>query len=273
MSKKERSIVTLLGVRIDSTPESRLLKWVEGWIKDYRVGYDGKRLIFTPNPEMLVDATIDKDFLKVLNSSDINIADGVGLKWASRWLGLIGTIKDSQTISMRVTGADFSRKLVELAAGRGWRVYLLGGGPGVASQAARQLQTEYGQSASKGFEVKADEGPVLSQDDGVWLKESRKTVKRIAAYGPEILLVAFGHKKQERWLVENRDMMQFGVAMGVGGTLDYLSGRVRRAPEWLRRVGLEWLFRLIVEPRRWRRIVKAVLVFPWMVMRESVKKR
>jgi len=270
MSKKERSIVILLGVRVDSTPESSLLKRVEGWIEDYKVGDDGKRLIFTPNPEMLVDASVDKGFLKVLNSSDINIADGVGLQWASRLLSLFGTIKNNQTISNRVTGVDFSRKLVGLAAKNGWRVYLLGGGPNVASRAARRLRAEYGQAAVKGFEIKADEGPGLNQDGQSWLRASEETVKKVSAYGPEILLVAFGHKKQERWLVENMDKMQFGVAMGVGGTLDYLSGRVKRAPEWLRGVGLEWLFRLMVEPRRWRRIVKAVLIFPWMVIKESV---
>jgi len=266
MNKKDRQKAQILKVSVDSTHEDELLNLVREWIREFRSGKGEKRLIFTPNPEMLVDAWSDRGFQDVLNSADVNIPDGIGLKVANYWLRLTGVIKSDQTISSRLTGADLSLRLIELASMEGWRVFLLGGKPGVAERAKEEMEKLVGESAEAGFRIESSAGPEFGVSGGEWDSQSRVEVKRIAKFKPDILLVAFGHRKQEQWLVQNRDALEFGVGMGVGGTLDFMAGSVSRAPRWVRRMGLEWLFRLLREPSRWRRIWKATVIFPWLVL-------
>jgi N-acetylglucosaminyldiphosphoundecaprenol N-acetyl-beta-D-mannosaminyltransferase len=137
-----------------------------------------------------------------------------------------------------------------LAAERGYRVFLLGAGPGVAERAATILQARY-----PGLTIAGCFG-------GTPQPRHEPAIRQIIAGArPDMLLVAYGHPAQDVWIARNQPYLQVPLAMGVGGVFDYLAGEVRRAPPWLRRLGLEWAYRLAMQPRRWRRIIDAVPVF------------
>jgi N-acetylglucosaminyldiphosphoundecaprenol N-acetyl-beta-D-mannosaminyltransferase len=184
----------------------------------------------------------------VLESADLCLADGSGVVWAARRQGC--------AIREPVTGVDLIPPLAALCARCQFRLFLLGAAPGVASELASRLRVE-----NPGLEVSAHSGsPVPSSD--------AETLAIINEYRPHVLLVAYGHPSQELWIDRTRDSLGVAVAMGVGGAFDYLTGRVPRAPAWMRRAGLEWLFRLIRQPWRIRRM--AVLpIYALRVLRSS----
>ena len=158
--------------------------------------------------------------------------------WASRLLG--------SPLPEKVSGSDLLVPLMRLAAERCWRVYLVGGGPGVAEEASEKL------TGQLGVTIVGTDSPIVGPDgtgDG-----SAETLKRLAAASPDVVVVALGTPKQELWIDRFAGGLDPAVAIGVGGSLDFLVGRRRRAPAWMSRAGLEWLFRLLLEPRRmWRR--------------------
>ena len=158
--------------------------------------------------------------------------------WASRVLG--------SPLPEKVSGSDLMLPLARLAAERRWRVYLLGGAPGVADAAAEMMSRELG------VDVVGSASPVVRGDGST--DEAEQVLQRLVAAKPNLVLVALGAPKQELWIDRFGDRIRPAVAMGVGGSLDFMIGRVRRAPAWMSRAGLEWLFRLGQEPRRmWRR--------------------
>jgi N-acetylglucosaminyldiphosphoundecaprenol N-acetyl-beta-D-mannosaminyltransferase len=141
-------------------------------------------------------------------------------------------------------------RLMALAAERGYRVFLLGAGPGVGERAAAVLQARFA-----GLKV------VGCFSGSPQLRHEPAIRQIVTAARPDILLVAYGHPAQDLWIARNQAFLQVPLAMGVGGVFDYLAGEVRRAPPWLRRLGLEWAYRLLMQPKRWRRIIDAVPVF------------
>jgi N-acetylglucosaminyldiphosphoundecaprenol N-acetyl-beta-D-mannosaminyltransferase len=170
----------------------------------------------------------------VLESADLCLADGTGVVWAARRQGC--------SIGAPVTGTDLIPPLAALCAKRGFRLFLLGAEPGVAADLAGRLRTEYPELA-----VAAHAGsPDPSADE--------ETVTVIRAHRTQVLLVAFGAPKQELWIDRLEDRLGASVGIGVGGAFDYLTGRVPRAPMWMRRAGLEWLYRLLRQPWRVRRM-------------------
>ena len=194
--------------------------------------------VFTPNVDHVVKAETDVEFRLAYARASLCLADGMPILWASRLLG--------SPLPEKVSGSDLVLPLARLAAERRWRVYLLGGGPGVADQAAVKLAREFG------VDVVGSDSPVVHQDGST--EEAQQTLERLLAAKPHLVLVALGAPKQERWIDRFRDRLTPAVAMGVGGSLDFVVGRVTRAPTWMSRAGLEWLFRLWQEPRRmWRR--------------------
>ncbi|HKV83115.1 MAG TPA: WecB/TagA/CpsF family glycosyltransferase [Ktedonobacterales bacterium] len=191
--------------------------------------------IVTLNPEMVMAARHDAALRESVRSAALVTADGVGVIWAARLLGG-GPLA-------RVTGVDLVDRLAELSAERGYRLFLLGGAEGVAAEAARRLRGRYPGVVIAGTYVGSPhEGDA----------EAILTVIRQAR--PDALAVAFGVPAQERWLAAHAGQLGATVAVGVGGALDYIAGAVPRAPRWMRRAGLEWLFRLIRQPWRWRRM-------------------
>jgi len=195
----------------------------------------GRHLVATVNPEFVMRANGDREFARVLESAALCIADGSGVVWAARRQGC--------DLAAPVTGVDLIPPLAALCVRRGFRLYLLGAAPGVADELARQLQDQ-----NPGLHVAAHAGSAdPSADD--------EAVERIEAVRPHVLLVAFGAPKQELWIDRVSGRLDgVAVAIGVGGSFDYLTGRVPRAPVWMRRAGIEWLFRLVRQPWRIRRM-------------------
>lgn len=217
--------VNVLGVKVDDVNMAEALAIVEKWIWN-----PGKYYIVTPNPEMIVAARYDPVFKKILNGADLSIPDGSGLK-------LSGKIKNI------LAGTDFMEELIKLAAERSFTTGFLGGKDGVAERCTECLLRKY---------------PKLKV-----LFASGDTNAKIPPC--DLLFVALGHKKQERWIVENLDKIPVHVAMGVGGAFDYLSGSVPRAPQGLRNLGFEWLFRLVVQPWRIKRQL-VLLEYLWLLL-------
>lgn len=228
----------VLGVKIDDLNMAEALLVVERWIWN-----SGKYHIVTPNPEMVVAAQKDPEFKKVLNQADLSIPDGSGLK-------LSGKVKNT------FSGTDFMESLISLAAEKAFVVGFLGGREGVAKKIAECLKEKYPRLkvafAKSGGEI---------DGDGRW------TTVKIPPL--DILFVAFGHIKQEKWIAANLDKVPVKMAMGVGGSFDYFSGTVPRAPKLVRNLGLEWLFRLIIQPWRIKRQLALVKYLGLLIRRWS----
>ncbi|MDO9066497.1 MAG: WecB/TagA/CpsF family glycosyltransferase, partial [Chloroflexota bacterium] len=184
---------------------------------------------------------------RVLAGAALAVPDGAGLLLASRWRG--------RPLRARVTGVDLSRRLADLAARQRYQLFLLGAASGVAQRAADRLLSDH-----PGLQIA---GVHAGSPDPA---EEASIMRIIRAAAPQILLVAYGAPAQDKWIARNLRRLGVPVCMGVGGLLDYLAGAVPYAPAWLRRLGLEWLYRLARQPRRWRRIWRAVVVFPWLVL-------
>lgn len=257
MERKDGNKAQIFEISLFSSSMGDLLEELEGKLR--RGAPLRPILVFTPNPEMLMAAAGDPEFKKILLKADYNIPDGIGVVLASRWRQLWGK---SGSISERITGTDLMLKLVSLAPERGWRVFLLGGQPGVAQAAAANLKLWYPK-----LEVRAASGPAdLAKASP---EENRQLVDEINQFQTDLLFVAFGHGKQERWLKEHQSQLKVRLGMGVGGALDFVAGRITRAPTWVQSVGLEWAYRLLQEPSRLSRIVTATIKFPLRVLRES----
>lgn len=211
---------------------------------------DGERLhVVTLNPEYVMQARRDASLREIIGAAGLRVADGVGLTMAARLLGA--------PLPARITGND----LIAALADEGVPLFLLGAAPGVAAEAAAALRRQHPNAQIAGTWA-GDAGP--GDDD-----EARQ---RINATGAKVVLVAYGMPKQDYWIARNLPHLTAPVAIGVGGAFDYLSGRVPRAPRLLRRAGLEWAYRLIRQPWRWRRIL-TVWHFAGLVLVEAARQR
>lgn len=211
--------------------------------------------IVTPNPEMLVDATRNQSFAHALAGATLQIPDGTGLIFAAKFLGT--------PLIERITGTDFLADILHIAAESKKRVYFLGAKDDTATRAASKLQ-----QTIPGWQlVGAENGGEKIVDASGTPQIDAQLTERIRAAAPDILFIAWGHPYQELWM--HRALPQLPsvkVAMGVGGAFDFYAGNVRRAPKIFRTLGIEWLWRLILQPWRIKRIFKAVIVFPWLVI-------
>lgn len=245
--------VNILGVPIDAVRREEALARAERFLEEPRGHF-----VATPNPEMLVAANQDPDFRRILGLADLAIPDGFGLVVMARQRGVI--------LPERVTGTDFLDDLAGLAAKKGKTVFLLGGEGDISRRAADILERRH-----PGLKVVGTlSGGMVGRDEGGALKLDPGTDDAIRAAAPDILFVAFGHGKQEEWISRHLPVLpSVRLAMGVGGAFDFIAGRVPRAPEWFRRRGLEWLWRLAMQPRRIGRIWTAVVVFPWLALTEK----
>lgn len=236
----------ILGVGIDPIDSPTLVAHVEQWIAEKRAGQAARcRQVCTVNPEFVIDARRSPEFARVLDQADLCVADGIGILWAGRLLGA--------PFPQRVTGSDSIYTLCAAAAQSGQRVFFLGAGPGIAKKTAEILSSRY-----PGLKVAGVYGGSPHEDD--WPTIAR----HLADAGPDLLFVAYGHPRQDYWIHRHRHELPAGVAMGVGGAFDFVAGVTRRAPTGWQRLGLEWLYRLLREPWRWRRMCK-LPVFAWHV--------
>jgi N-acetylglucosaminyldiphosphoundecaprenol N-acetyl-beta-D-mannosaminyltransferase len=191
-------------------------------------------LVVTANTEMVMTARRDAGLRALLAAASLVVADGVGVVWGSRYLG--------RPLPARVPGIELAERLLSEAARRRWRVYLLGGRPGVAEQAAGRLRAAY-----PGLEIAGCAHGYFGPAD------EAGEIAAIRAAAPTVLLAGLGTPRQERWLAQHLALLGSPVAMGIGGSLDVWAGRARRAPRLMQAIGIEWLYRLVHEPRRLRR--------------------
>lgn len=224
-----------------------------------------KFYLVTPNPEILVKAQKDPVFKNILNQARISLCDGVGMQWASRLLG--------NPRQQRITGVDMMERLCAGIVEKPITVGFLGGRPGVADEVSKRLQEKYpGLKVGFAGEEWPEAGDGRSEIGDRSKGKNEKHFHNLSAIPHkqvDLLFVAFGFPKQEIWMAEHIDKLDVRVMMGVGGAFDYISGRVPRAPKSIRSIGLEWLYRLIREPWRWRRQL-ALIEFVRLVLKQKL---
>ena len=223
-------------------------------------GERGCRIAATVNVDFIVNTyyalksvPADPALARVLRRAELVVADGMPLVWLSRLLGT--------PLPERVAGSDLVPMIAERAAREGRKIYFLGGKEEYTRKAAELLRSRY-----PGLEVEVD-APFVKLDAPDAAERDREICRRINASGASILLVGFGNPKQELWLERNRGDLDCGIAIGVGGTFNFIAGAVKRAPEWMRRSGTEWIYRIIQEPGRlWKRYFVGLLQFNIMAL-------
>jgi len=236
------SRISILGVPIDAITREQAIERLAGMLVSERQHH-----VMTPNSEMLVAAQKHPAFHQVLQRSDLNLPDSQGIVTMGRYIG--------QYVPERVTGVDTVTALCAVLT-EADSVFLLGAAPGIAEKAAEALKAKNPHLRIAG----AYAGTPKAHD-------ANSIIARINDVHPHILFVAYGAPKQDLWIAEYlQEMPSVRIAMGVGGTFDFLAGAKKRAPLLLQTMGLEWFWRLVCEPRRLPRILNAVLVFPFLVI-------
>jgi exopolysaccharide biosynthesis WecB/TagA/CpsF family protein len=224
--------IRILGLPVSVITFARWLDLIAEWVQDGQA-----RHVCTINPEMVMIARRDPIFRVILERADLTVPDGVGLLWAARRLGT--------PLPERVTGSDGVPLIAARAAQAGWRLFLLGAAEGVAARAAAVLRQRYPGVQIVGTYAGS---PAPHEEDAI--------VERVNASGADILFVAYGAPEQDKWIARNLPRLRVKMAMGVGGSLDFVAGVVPRAPERMRRLGLEWLYRLYLQPWRIKRMLR-----------------
>lgn len=232
--------VNILGVRIDDVTLEAALAQVQVYLRE-----GSFHQIATINPEFVVLAQKSMELRNALNGSALNVPDGVGVLWAARRLG--------KPFSERVAGQEMVDQISRLAAQERFRVFLLGAREGIAERAAAILCRR-----NPGLEIAGCHAgsPALEEEDEI--------IGRVNAANAQILFVAYGPPRQELWIARNAPRLNVSIAMGVGGTFDTIAGVVPRAPQWIRRMGFEWTYRLLREPRRLKRQM-TIPYFMWLM--------
>lgn len=231
----------ILGVGINSASKREVLNFLKEKIKRNKSFY-----IVTPNPAFIVKAQKDKKFGEILNQSDLSIPDGIGLVFAAKFLRLKPSTKT------RITGADLVKKILEIAQKENWKIGIVGtrrGEKREVKELLSRLKRKY---------------PKLKV-------EALELVKNWPERSYQLILVGYGMGKQEKWIWENRKKIKGVGFLGIGRSLDFLTGFSPRAPEGMRKLGLEWLWRLIQEPTHIKRVFVSCVVFPWLVLKEKFK--
>ena len=241
--------IEILDVRIDDLTMEETIQRCQHLIETRRGAY-----IATPNAEIVMAAQRNQELRQIINRSDLAIPDGAGLLLAARING--------DPLRTQVAGTDVAEQLCALAADKGYRLFLLGGGPNVAAKAATSLRLRYRNLSVAGV-FEGDSSPAGDT-------ECRA---RIAAVAPvDIIFVGFGAPRQELWMSRNCPVIGVPLALGFGGAIDFLAGTVKRAPPRIRALSLDWLYRLIQQPWRWRRQM-ALPRFVLLVIASAVRRR
>ena len=237
--------VEILGVNVNSLTMAQAVEAVQQVIAERKVA-----LVATANAEMLMRSTQDEELKDILNQADLVVPDGAGTVWAAGHLG--------EPMPERVAGFDLAQELMREAPARGDRIYFFGSAPGVADKAKAKAEELYPGiqvvGTRNGFFTEADEPGIIAE---------------IKAARPDILLAALGVPKQEKWLKKHMQELQVPVSIGVGGTLDVMAGVMERAPLWMQKAKLEWLFRGLKQPSRAGRL----LALPKFVLKVVASKK
>ncbi|MHB1418805.1 MAG: WecB/TagA/CpsF family glycosyltransferase [Bacillota bacterium] len=218
--------VRVFGISVDRVDMKGALQLIEEFIRE-----GSPHLIFAANPEKVMRVEQDGELKEILQQAHLVIADGTGIVWAAKVFG--------RSLPERVTGIDLMHAITALSASRGYRVYFLGAAPGVAEEASTRLARIY-----PGLQVAGTHHGYFRPE------EEAELIQEVNFCRPDVLFVAMGSPRQEKWLHRHREQLEVPVCMGIGGSLDVITGRVDRAPRWMQQVGLEWSYRLLRDPRR-----------------------
>lgn len=229
-SERAWSRINILGLPVDGITYTQWLDLIGEWVREGQRAHH----VCTTNPEFTMIAQHDPNFANILRRSDLCVPDGVGMLWAARRLGT--------RLPQRVTGSDGVGIIAERAAQDGWKLFFLGAASGIADQAAEILRERH-----PGLQI------VGTYSGSPAPEEEDEIVQRVNTSGADILFVAYGAPNQDKWIARNLPRLGVKMAMGVGGAFDFIVGIIPRAPLWMRRAGLEWLYRLYREPRRIKR--------------------
>lgn len=249
MSTLPRSTIDILGIRVDSISRRCLIRSVE----DFVASSSRSRVIYA-NVHVLNVAYHDSELRRILNQASLVYCDGAGIKLGARILG--------KHLPERMTGADWIHDLCQTCQKTGMTLYLLGGEPGVAMEAARVLTTRY-----PSLNIVGTHHGYYDHDG----PENDAVIAEINALHPDILLVGFGTPLQEKWIDRHFERLQVPVVWAVGALVDFVTGKKPRAPRWMLDHGLEWLYRLCTEPRRlWKRYIVGNPLFIWRVLMQRL---
>lgn len=240
--------VSILGVPLDNVTTSQTLEIIEGMIASRKPHY-----IATANVDFTALALCDEDLRRILLDAHLVVCDGMPLVWASRWLG--------NALPERVAGSDLVPKLLDLAEEKNWSVYFLGGQKNVAEMAVQKVREKHPKLRIAGM-LSPPFKPLHQMDHAAICAQIRST-------NPDLLFVSFGCPKQEKWIAMNYLKAAAPVTIGVGATIDFLAGHMKRAPRWMQMTGLEWLYRLLQEPRRlFKRYATDFVVFGMTIVKQ-----
>lgn len=233
--------VEILGVNVNSLTMAEAVETVKNFIEKGE-----RKLIATANAEMIMRATYDVELKTILNAADLVVPDGAGTVWAAGYLG--------HPMPERVAGYDLSQELMRLAPSKKYKLYFFGSAPGVADLAKAKAEKWY-----PGIDIVGTRNGYFSAED------EQSIIADIKAEKPDILLVALGVPKQEKWLYAHLDELNVPVSIGVGGSFDVMAGVMKRAPLWMQKAKLEWLYRGLKQPSRIGRLM-ALPKFVFKVM-------
>lgn len=231
---KEKDTVVILGTKINRLTYDQVLEKIRQILVKKRRRKKNCFLIFTANVDHLMLLQKDRQFFRVYQQSNLIVPDGMPLVWASWLLG--------KQLPQRVNGTNLTLKIFKEANLKGWRVSFVSSNKEIIKRATLNLKKKFENLKIVEFE------------------KSRKI---------DILFCCHGAPRQEKWLVKNKDNLNVSVALGIGSAVDFFAGRLKRAPEWIQNIGLEWLFRLIQEPKRlWRRYLLRDIKFPFLFLKQ-----
>ncbi|MBE3578936.1 MAG: WecB/TagA/CpsF family glycosyltransferase [Caldanaerobacter subterraneus] len=237
----------IFGVPIHRVTMIEAVEILKGYLKEDRI-----HIVATPNAEIIMMAQKDEEYKKILNETDLNVPDGSGVVFASKVF--------NKPLKERVAGFDLMMEFVKWASHKDVSIYLLGAKPEVVEKAQSNLKNLYPSLKIVGFH------------HGYFNeKEEENIIEDINKRAAQVLFVALGAPKQEKWIYKNKEKLKVKIAMGVGGSFDVIAGKAKRAPEIYRKLGLEWLYRLMQEPWRYKRM-SALPKFAFKVLLYKLRK-
>ena len=245
-----RDIITILGVPIDNVTKEEAGVITEKLIKESNKTC---KMVFAPNVEFIMRAWKDKEFFELLNESSLSTPDSIGV--------IIGAKLQKKSFKERIPGQSYFRKIIELSNEKGYSIYLLGGAPGIPEKAKENLEKLF------------PKVNIVGVHNGYFDENVEKEIiKEINELQPNVLFVALGAPKQEKWIKKHKNELKVDVATGQGGTYDYEAGKIKRAPVWIQKIGMEWLWRLLKEPTRIKRqIVLPIYLFKVLFAKDKTK--
>jgi len=242
--------VEICDIKIDNITINDVVRVVEDIIKNKEQGY-----LLTPNVDHIVKLRKDREFQHIYRSASLVLPDGMPLLWAAKFLGT--------PLKEKISGSDLFPRLCELANEKGYKVFFLGGREGAAQKASEIMKAKYANLQVIG----AYSPPFGFENDRA---KNEKIIKMIKEAKPDILFVGLGAPKQEKWIYKYKVQYQVPISIGIGISFEFTAGIIKRAPLWMQKIGLEWLWRLMMEPKRlWKRYLIDDIQFFWLILRQK----